>query len=142
VKFVTFEEVEKMLPNGFHDAKIVRMTLDYPAGVLLMTLQILIGRPGHSDEEEYGQAELSATGLYFCFIDPPDPTYAFRPNGKALGISGASESRESSVIEKLLPKLPEGISLYRFYAEKSNAFIHVAATDIQVSWSKTTRTDS
>jgi hypothetical protein len=133
---MTFDEVEKTLPNGFHDAKLVTMTLDYTAGILLMTLQILIGRPGHSNEDEYSPAELRATGLYFCFIDPPDPTYPFRPNGKALGVSGAPESREQSVIERLLPKLPEGISLYRFYAEKWNSFIHVAASDIQISWSK------
>jgi hypothetical protein len=136
---MTFEEVEKTLPNGFHDAKIVRITLDYPAGTLLMTMQILVGTPGEADQEEYGPAELRANGLYFCFIDPPDPTYPFRLNGKALGVSGAREPRESPVIGNLLHKLPEGVSVYRFYADKWNSFIHVAASDVQISWRKNPR---
>ena len=136
---MTFEEVENSLPNGFHDAKIVRITLDYPAGTLLMTMQILVGTPGQANEEEYGPAELRANGLYFCFIDPPDPTYPFKPNGKALGVSGAEELLESSVIGDLLNKLPEGVSVYRFYADRWNSFIHVAASDIQISWGKSPR---
>src|SRR5487761_741607 len=133
---MTFEEAEKTLPNGFHDAKIVNITLDYPSNILVMTLKILVGIPGQSDQEEYGSAKLTAKDLYFCFIDPPDPTYPFRPNGKALGVCGAPESRESPVIESLLRKLPEGVSFYRFFVDRWNSFIHVAASDIQISWSK------
>jgi hypothetical protein len=66
---MTFEEVEKTLPNGFHDAKIVRMTLDYPAGTLSMSLQILVGTPGEADQEEYGLAELRANGRGSTMID-------------------------------------------------------------------------
>ena len=134
---MTFEEVEKTLPNGFHDAKIVRITVDYPAGTLLMSLQILVGTPGEADQEEYGPAELRANGLYFCFIDPPDPGYPFKPNGKALGICGDPDTRESPVIGNLLSKLPEGVFAYRFYADRWNSFIHVAAADVQISVSVT-----
>jgi hypothetical protein len=133
---MTFEEVENTLPNGFHDAKIVRITLDYPAGILLMAMEILVGTPGEADQEEYGPAELKANGLCFCFIDPPDPAYQFRPNGEALGVCGAEEPPDSPVIGNLLNKLPEGVSAYRFYADEWNSFIHVAASDVQVSWSK------
>ena len=133
---MTFEEVEKTLPNGFHDAKIVQITLDYPAGTLLMTMQILVGV---GQATEYGPAELRANGLYFCFIDPPDPTYPFKPNGKGLRVCGDQEPRESPVIGDLLHELPEGVSVYRFYADRWNSFIHVAATDIQISWDKNPR---
>ena len=136
---MTFEEAEETLPNGFHDAQVVRITLDYPAGTLLMTMQILVGTPGQANEEEYGPAELRANGLYFCFIDPPDPTYPFKPNGKALGVCGDPEPRESPAIGDLLYKLPEGVSVYRFYADSWNSFIHVAAFDVQISWGKNLR---
>jgi hypothetical protein len=136
---MTFEEAEKTLPNGFHDAKIVRIVLDYASNALLMTLQILVGTPGQSDQEQYGTAELRANGLHFCFIDPPDPSYPFKPNGKPLGVSGAPESRESPVIEGLSAKLPEGASVYRFFADRWNSFIHVAASDIQISWDRNGR---
>jgi hypothetical protein len=132
---MTFEELENTLPNGFHDAKIVRITLDFPDGNLLMNMQILVDSSKHGNEQ-YALAELRAGGLFFCFIDPPDPTYPFRPNGKALRVSGAPESTESRAIEDLLARLPEGITAYRFFADQWNSFIHVAASDIGISWSK------
>ena len=114
---MTFEEAERTLPSGLHDAKIVKIVLDYGSNSLLMTLQILVGTPGQSDQKQYATAELRANGLLFCIIDPPDPSHPFKPNGKPLGVCGAPESRESPVIEGLAAKL-SGASAYQFFADR------------------------
>jgi hypothetical protein len=129
---MTFKEVAESLPNGFHDAKIVRILLDYPSGALLMTMNILIGTPDSADVEEYCFAELKVRGLYFCFIDPPDPRYPFRPNGRPLSVSGDFATDSSPVIAKL----PEGVSYYRFFVDQWNAFIHVAGSGVEISWNE------
>jgi hypothetical protein len=130
---MTFKEVEHSLPNGFHDAKIERISLDYPAGTLQIAMRILIGKPGEPDQDEYGPAELRVSGLYFCSIEPPDPTYPFKPNGKPLGVSGDDSEDELSGVVGVLGSLPRGISCYRFFVDQWNSFIHIAASDVQIS---------
>ena len=130
---MTFREIEQTLPNGFHDAKIVRISLDYPAGTLVMNMRVLIGTPGEPDQDEYGPAEVSVTGLYLCSIEPPDPKYPFRLTGKPLGVSGDSSGNSSPEISNLMRKLPPSASCYRFFVEQWNSFIYVAGSDVQIS---------
>jgi hypothetical protein len=47
---MTFEEVEAQAPNGFHDAKIDSLSLDYKAGVLTLSMRVLAGTPGMRDD--------------------------------------------------------------------------------------------
>jgi hypothetical protein len=136
---MTFRQIEETLPNGFHDAKIEHISLDYPAGALLMNMSILTGTPGESDQDEYGPAELKISGLYFCSMEPPDPTYPFNPNGKPLRVSGDSCGRGSLEISNLVRRLPPGASCYRFFVEQWNSFIYIAASDVQIAWSGATR---
>lgn len=132
---MTFREIEKILPNGFHDAKIEGISLDYPGATLVASMKILTGTPGESDQDEYGPAEMKISGLYFCSIEPPDPNYPFKPNGKPLGVSGDNSGNSSPEISNLVRKLPPGASSYRFFVEQWNSFIYMAASDVQISWS-------
>jgi hypothetical protein len=132
---MNFREIEKTLPNGFHDAKIERILLDYVAGTLLINMRILVGTPGDQDQDEYGPAEVKVNGLYFCFLEPPSPNYPFKPNGKPLGVSGDSSGNASPEIINLLHKLPPDASCYRFFVEQWNSFIYVGAAEVQISWS-------
>ena len=131
---MTFEEIEMTLPNGFHDAKIVRITLDYLAGTILMTMELLIDTSG--DRVKYDRAEVKGNKLYLCSIEPPDPKYPFKPHGKALRVSGDPEPRESVIFGNILGELPEGIAIYRFFVDSWNSFIHIAASDLEISWLK------
>ena len=130
---MTFGEIEKKLPNGFHDAKIEHISLDYLRGTLLMKMRLLIGTPGGGDQDEYGSAEMKVNGLYFCSIEPPDPTYPFRPNGQLLGVSGDGSGGSSPEVRELAQSLPADASYYRFFVEQWNSFIYIAASDVQIS---------
>ena len=130
---MTFEEAEDGLPNGFHDAQIERISLDYLAGTLQIAMRILIGTPGEPNQDEYGPAELRVSGLYFCSIEPPYPTYPFKPNGEPFGVSGDAATNGPSAIITVLQTLPTGVSSYRFFVEEWNSFIYIAASEVQIS---------
>lgn len=131
---MTFREVEQTLPNGFHDAEIKHISLDYVSGTLRITMRILVGTPGEPDQEEYGHRELKVSGLYFFSIEPPDPTYPFKPNGKPLDVQGDDSGLSPPEIGKLIRELPPDASCYRFFVQQWNSFIYIAASDAQISW--------
>jgi len=130
---MTFEEVEAQAPNGFHDAKIDSLSVDYKVGVLTLSMKVLAGTPGMPDEEDYCAAELRVNRLLFCAIESPDPRYPFVPNGDSLDVSGAAGLDDLAVNADLVARLPADVSLYRFFVEQWNSFICIAGPDIQLS---------
>ena len=133
--FMTFEELEDKLPNGFHDAELYDIQIDYVGGSMTLGMSFWVGSMGAPNQEEYRPGELRITGLSFCVIDPPDPTYQYVPNGSALNVSGDRAKPDSfPELEKLSRTLPPGVACYRFFVHEWNSFINIAAKDVQVSW--------
>ena len=87
---MTLENLEEKLPNGFHDAEIFSVELDYVAGIAKFRMSLLVGWPGDPEPERqaYQEATLVVSGLCFCSIDPPSSTYPFLPDGKPICVSG------------------------------------------------------
>jgi hypothetical protein len=130
---MTFEEAEKSAPNGFHDAKIDALHVDYKTGCLSLSMRLWIGTLGTPDAEEYSPAELRVNRLLFYSIEPPDPSYPFVPDGDSLDVSGADGLGDLAVKADLIAGLPSDVSLYRFFVEQWNSFIYIAGSDIQLS---------
>ena len=102
-----------------------------------MTLQMRFwtGSMEGPNREERRTGKLRITGLYFCVIDPPDPTYRYVPHGSALNVSGDRAKPDTfPALEKLSRTLPPAVSCYRFFVHEWNSFINIAAKDVQVSW--------
>ena len=78
---MTLEELDHSLPNGFHDAKMFSLSIDYAAGIAIFRLSLLVGWPDDPPPERYAyqEATLTVRGLCFCSIDPPCPTSPFLP---------------------------------------------------------------
>jgi hypothetical protein len=134
---VTLEELDGKLPNGFHDAKIFSLELDYAAGVAKFHLDLLVGWPDDPEPESqaYQEANLVVSGLCFCSIDPPYPTYPFLPNGKPISMSGdPAKSDHLAFLPDLAARFPGGTWCYRFFVRDWNAFIHVAGRDAKLTW--------
>jgi hypothetical protein len=134
---VTLEELNQKLPNGFHDAQIFSIELDYAAGTAILHLSLLVGRPSDPEpqREKYQKASLKLSGLCFCSIAPPDPSYPFLPHGKPIPASGdPAKADHLPSLPALSAKLPEGAWCYRFFVDNWNAFIHVAARHAEISW--------
>lgn len=131
---MTFQDVAASAPNGFHDAKIDRLSVDYRTGTLTLSMQLWTGTLGTADAENYSPAELRVNRLLFCAIEPPDPRYPFAPNGDPLDVSGADGLGDLEAKAGLVAGLPADASLYRFFVDRWNSFICIAGWDIHLSW--------
>jgi hypothetical protein len=136
-KNVTLDELDHKLPNGFHDAKIFSIELNYAAGTAKLSLSLLVGWPEDPEPErqQYQEANLMVTGVCFCSIDPPSPTYPFTPRGRPILASGdPAQSNHLPLLAELSAKCPHGTWFYRFFVDDWNAFIHIAARDAELTW--------
>src|SRR4029077_9868971 len=134
---MTLDELDHKLPNGFHDAEIFSLELDYPAGIAKFRLSLLVGWPEDPDPERqaYQEATMMVMGLCFCSIDPPYPGYPFHPDGKPICVSGdPAKPDHMPSLPELAAKFPAGTWCYRFFVHDWNAFIHIAARDVELTW--------
>lgn len=134
---MTFEELENDLPNGFHDMELHGLNINWVDGSMTMDLNFWTGDLDGPNREEYTPGVLTITGLCFCSIDPPDPSYQFLPDNSPLNVSGdAAEPRTLALLGELSQRLPPGASCYRFFVHEWNSFIHIAAKNVQLAWAK------
>ena len=66
---MTFDELLQALPNGLHDAKLVRLAIDYADASVLLDLVLWMGT--EEDREAMRSASLRFTGLNYLAIEPP-----------------------------------------------------------------------
>jgi hypothetical protein len=128
---MTFEEIENNLPNGFHDARINKINLDYVKRVATFDLEICVLDSEDETPEDYRAAKLTLLGLLFCVIEAPESTYPYY-EGKSLCVDAGSSNLGKSSLTRLPEPLPEGAFAHWFFVNNWNAFIHVAAMDAQI----------
>ncbi len=134
---LSFEELARDLPNGFHDAEIRGISLDYltQAAVFSMNLLVGVGTPDNKNLSLYRAATIKISGLLLFFIESPHPKYNFVLDGDPLSVSGDSvrvgQNRE---MDLLLPALPDNAWAYRFFLDEWNSFMYIAATSAEFSW--------
>src|SRR5216684_1034247 len=130
-----FEQLDSELPNGFHDARLHKVAIDYPAGSMILHMDLWVGRLDGGNREEYRSAEVRVTGLYFCVVDPPDPSCPYVPSRFPLDVSGDPAKPDTfPALNELSRTFPPGLSCYRFFVHEWNSFINIAARDVQISW--------
>ena len=134
---MTLDELDQIPPNGFHDAKIVSIEVDYLNATARLRISLLVGWPEdpEPEREKHQEADLRVTGLCFCSIDPPDPNYRFITSGRPITVGGdPAQSNNLPLLHELLAKCPDGTWCYRFFVHDWNAFIHIAARDAELTW--------
>jgi hypothetical protein len=87
---VTFDELDQTLPNGFDDAKILSIELNYATGTPKFRLSLVVGWPEDLEPErdKYQEAAVKVTGLCFCSVGPPSPGYRFFRTGDPYWSAG------------------------------------------------------
>lgn len=134
---MTLEEISDSLPNGFHDAQIKKLNLDYVNREATFDLEIWIGTDSSTKGEErdaYREARLTLSQLLFCVVEPPDPNYPYQ-EGKPLWVdAGSSLPTQTSTSIRLPEPLPEGAFIHWFFVNNWNAFIHVAAENARLEF--------
>ena len=131
---MTFEELDQRYPNGFVDAEIASLIVDYQNRTATLHLNLRGNSPDSPDRNVYERAVLVARQFYYFSIEPPDPDHLFYPK-RSIQIDGYSEDpRQFPLFEQLKPKLSAGAFCCRFFVHDWNSFIHLAAETGQFSW--------
>ena len=133
---MTLAELEQTLPNGFHDAKIERISIDYVERTVICDMHLLVGLPEESEGDRDGmrRARVTMTDFYYCVIEAPDTRYSFH-DPDAIWVSGeVSESRFFAAMESLSKQIPKNGVPYSFFVHDWNSFIHIAAGSAESTW--------
>ena len=129
---MNIEELDRTLPNGFHDSCLRGITVDYEAQTAMLTLDIWIGAveaPAGVERERLKPARLDLIGLEYFILEPPDPRYKYRDAGSVtLDLCDSDPAIATS-----RPPTLGGFS-GRFFVNEWNAFIHFAAKDVRLTW--------
>ena len=132
---MTFEQLEQNLPNGFHDAAIREINVDFIARSVVVGMDLLVSGPNDADPEVWRPGTLKLSPAYLFFVEPPDPRYSFLPNGSASKVDGDSvRVGQNKEVDRLLPMLPQNATAYRFFLEKWNAFLYLAGGGVEFTW--------
>jgi hypothetical protein len=132
---MTFEELDGRFPNGFDDAEITAITVDYTRRVATLQLNLRGNSPDSPDRDIYSRAVLTARGIYYVSIDPPDPDHLFGSERDKITVDGLPEDpHDFPLFARLKPKLPVGAFCCRFFVHDWNSFIHIGAADAEFSW--------
>jgi len=80
----TTEPITAQLPNGFHDAVLQELTVDFAKAEVRFRFEFLVGMPDAQTEEgreAMRPGVLRLTGVTSMTIEPPDPRYQFSKDG-------------------------------------------------------------
>ena len=123
---MTIFEIAARLPNGFHDAEVETIHIDYLHRTMELTLDVWIGTMADplSTRETYRKGVLTITGLQYCAMDVPDERYPFaEPDAITIDLAEATEFQ------------PEGAAFAcRLWVNEWNRFIHVSGTSAELAW--------
>ena len=124
----TIDDSEAALPNGLHDARLLRLTVDYTTSHVAMALDVLIN---DLRTPKYREGILDLTGVHCLVVDPPDASAALS-SSRPSRIDTGSGQPNTSVID--LPSVPPGHFLQWFFVTDWNAFIRVMAKSADFRW--------
>jgi len=122
----TLTQIEESLPNGFHDALIERVFLDYVERKIVFTMRLWVGdcsSENRDDRETYRNGVLTISQFLLCVVEPPDPRYPWA-EPKALRVSSGAGNPQD---QPFLQDLPAGTFSHWFFVNEWNSFIYVVA---------------
>ena len=129
---MTFNELANLLPNGFHDAELQRIGMDYVQRELQFDLVVWICA---SDDprirELYRPARVIVRDVAYLVVEPPDPKYPWTTPGSVTIDSGEGVPRQST---GELPTAPSGTSVTWMYLGELNRFLFFAAGSASLEW--------
>lgn len=134
---MTLFELERSLPNGFHDALLHNFSVNYVKREATLTLDILVGVPEGKtkfEQEACRKCELKLSGLEYFIIDPPDATYQFTKSGSLWIDAGPLEKTKLKSKVKLPSLQSKNAFAYLFFVQDWNSSFYIAATDSSLEW--------
>ena len=130
---MTLTDVDRELPNGFHEAYLLRLTADYAKATLTLDLNLLMGTPDgrtREERERYKLGRIRITGLCWCIMAPPDSILNGNPRGFRIDAGPVSDLE----LPPKLPALPPGVFSWWFFVSEWNTSIYVAGRSASLEW--------
>ncbi len=135
---MTFDELDRTLPNGFHDAFLRKIEMDYVSRTLRLEVAVCTtGTEGPPRDETYRTARVTVRDVAYLVIEPPDfevrqnSEYPWKEPGE-IGIdTGEGPVSHSNTV---LPPAPEGTTANWMYLSDFNRFLFFAAGDSSLEW--------
>lgn len=136
--YTSLRELEYTLPNGFHDASLETVMINYASSRVELDLRLHVGTPDAATKEErdaYRKARLCLNDFVYFVIDPPGAGHE-SPEAGALWLRDAGDATDESYPAYLKPRsdLPDSAFAYWFYVDEWNSHIHVAAKGASLEW--------
>src|SRR5438045_2504776 len=123
---MTIFELAETLPNGFHDAEVESIRIDYLNRTVQFDLEVWIGTMADppSIRETYRKALLTIVGFQYCAMDVPDERYPYRLEGTVkIDLAEATHF------------VPRSAAFgCRLWVNEWNGFIHIAADSASLVW--------
>jgi hypothetical protein len=129
---MTIEELAAILPNGFHDARLKRLEVNYELNSVQFYLELWTGDLDASDEakrERYTPCQLTLRGLVFCIIEPPIYS-AYEAGDLRIDIHALADVKKP--LKTKIPERPDGVHASMIFVTDWNACMYVAYRDAQI----------
>ncbi len=130
------EDIERELPNGFHDAELQNIFIDYDKYEAIFEIKVWIGDINSESRElleTYRRGQLKLYGLRYCVIEAPDPRYHYYDRELTIDAGTVNSLRKAPEVR--LPELPsEEVFSHWFFVRQWNAFIYVTASNARFDW--------
>jgi len=134
--FMTLEQLQQMLPNGLHDAKIRSITRNFEEETLILAVSMLVGLPEDQPamRDRYRNAYITFTGVKLFVVEIPEAPSAFAAPGTVSFSADRSEAGLFSA--EIEAQLAEGIDRYSLFVLDWLSCIHVAAAGVSFAWER------
>jgi thiamine pyrophosphokinase len=132
---MNIEDIEKTLPNGFHDAILQRLNIDYINKIVELDLNVWVGDLNSKNEnirEEYKKMRLKLKRFLFFIIEKPDHTYPYSSGQELMIDMGKISSlKERHNLKNLMQSIPKEAFAYWIFISQWNSFIYFSALDAE-----------
>ena len=132
---MTFEEIEDKLPNGFHDAEIRNIGIDFVGHSITIGMNLHVSEHGDVDSERYRPGTLTVVSPYLFYLEAPDPRYPFVLDGSPINASSYSiEDGKDIKFVPLLQRITSKATAFGFFLDDWNSYFNLAGASVEFSW--------
>ncbi len=127
---MNFNELDRTLPNGFHDASLRHFEMDYVNHTLKFDLDVDIGTPEEA-QDFYRPARITVENVAFLVVEPPYARDDWREAGSIRIDTGEGVPDNS---KSVVTNVPRGTSTTWIYLSEMNSFIIFAGGSASLEW--------
>src|SRR5882672_7773179 len=132
---MTLSQIDKMLPNGFHDAEIEQLVWNFQKCSAVFDMDFWVAET-EEDREKRRRGKLELHEIVFISIEPPVPRLSdprpYRSSAGTLQIDGALAGENNFPDLKLT--FPLDKEIFSFYVSNWNSFIYISASEATLTW--------